>query len=140
MITDLFYCFPKQSNKTKYSFRKYSTQYFYLILSPSSLLCNTKYLIKSFTAVASRSARVAVGPLVGNNGSIVKVTMVPWTRQQELPQSSLYCGMIFYVFYPSHKQTSLCKESPAEVMLLAFVLDKTASGTVRSNTENGLHS
>ena len=33
-----------------------------------------------------------------------------------------------------------CKESPAELMLLAFVWDETASRTARSKTENGLHS
>ena len=40
----------------------------------------------------------------------------------------------------SGKHSSLCKESPAELMLLAFVWDKAASGIARSNTENGLHS
>ena len=39
----------------------------------------------------------------------------------------------------SHKPSFLCKESPAEVILLVFVY-KTASGIARSNTENGLHS
>ena len=40
--------------------------------------------------------------------------------------------------HPAH--SSLCKESPAELMLLTFVWDKTASGTARSKNENGLHS
>ena len=39
----------------------------------------------------------------------------------------------------SRKHSYLRKESPTEVILLAFVLDKTASGMARSNTENGLH-
>ena len=36
--------------------------------------------------------------------------------------------------------SSLRKESPAELMLLTFVWDKTASGIARSKTENGLYS
>ena len=36
--------------------------------------------------------------------------------------------------HPAH--SSLRKESPAELMLLTFVWDKTASGTARSKTEN----
>ena len=39
----------------------------------------------------------------------------------------------------SRKHSSLRKESPAEVILFTFVCDETASGTARSNTENGLH-
>ena len=40
--------------------------------------------------------------------------------------------------HPAH--SSLRKESPAELMLLNLVWDKTASGTARSKTGNGLHS
>ena len=40
--------------------------------------------------------------------------------------------------HPAH--SSLCKESPAELILLTFVWDEAASGTARSTTENGLHS
>ena len=40
----------------------------------------------------------------------------------------------------SGKHSSLRKESPAEVILLAFVWDKTASGIAISNTENRLNS
>ena len=36
--------------------------------------------------------------------------------------------------------SSLRKESTAELMLLTLVWDKTASGTTRSKTGNGLHS
>ena len=40
--------------------------------------------------------------------------------------------------HPAH--SSLRKESLAELMLLTFAWDKTASGTVRSKTVNGLYS
>ena len=40
--------------------------------------------------------------------------------------------------HPAH--SSLRKESPSELMLLTLVWDKTASGTARSKTGNGLHS
>ena len=36
--------------------------------------------------------------------------------------------------------SSLRKESPAELLLLTFEWDETASGTARSKTENGLYS
>ena len=36
--------------------------------------------------------------------------------------------------HPTH--SSLRKESPAELMFLTFVWDKTASGTARSKTDN----
>ena len=53
-----------------------------------------------------------------------------WTFQQ------IICvGLNF-----TYKFEVCCKESPAELMLLTFVLDKTASGTARSKTENELHS
>ena len=49
---------------------------------------------------------------------------------------------VFLLLLPvaSHTQSSLRKESPAELMLLTFVWHETASGTARSKTENGLHS
>ena len=40
----------------------------------------------------------------------------------------------------SRKHSSLCKESPAEVMLFTFVLKKTTFGTARSKTEDNLNS
>ena len=41
---------------------------------------------------------------------------------------------------PHPAQSSLRNMSPADLMLLTFVWDETASGTARSKTENGLHS
>ena len=41
---------------------------------------------------------------------------------------------------PSCTHSSLRKESLAELMLLTFIWDETASGTARSKTRNGLHS
>ena len=49
-------------------------------------------------------------------------------------QPTLHCESA----HPTH--SSLRKESPAELMLLTLVWDKTASGTARSKTGNGLHS
>ena len=47
---------------------------------------------------------------------------------------TLYTGT---VCHPAH--SSLCKESPAQLMLPTFVRDKTASGTARRKTQTGLH-
>ena len=51
-------------------------------------------------------------------------------------------SIIFITKYaPNHPaHSSLRKESPAELMLLTFVWDETASGIARSNTENELQS
>ena len=60
--------------------------------------------------------------------------MVRETGVESSKEAKMYCEGT------SRKHSSLHKESPAEVMLLAFVWDETASDTARSKTENGLHS
>ena len=55
----------------------------------------------------------------------------PWDRQ---PQIMVLSSRSCHLTNSSHKHSSLRKESPAEVILLLFVWDKTASATARINT------
>ena len=76
--------------------------------------------------------------LVVSGGSLAMGSLKYWVSQIS-PKLCLSIVLetsliLSHVTDPAH--SSLCKENPADLMLLSFVWDETASETARSQTEN----